>query len=1047
MIVRFFFLSLFLLLSYLPAALGQSCLPNGTTFSTQEDIDNFAVNHPGCTEIEGDVVIEGETITNLSGLNALTTIGRDFYIKQTDSLISLEGLENLTSIGNDLWIFDNVALKTLEGLEGLNELKGQLLISGNDSLVSLKGLENLTTVKGDIAISYNDSLKSFQGLERLKVVEGFLSIRDNFSLDSLTGLGGLDTIGQYLEIRNNYSLQSLAGVEQLKHINGSLDIRFNYSLRSLTGLENLEAVGDHLHIQNYSLASLMGLKSLKTIGGSCKLLDLHYLVNLNGLEQLDSIGSALIINNTDSLVSLSGLENLNTIGYDLEIQENTALTTLGSLENLSSINGSVLIQENPALLSLTGLERLEWIEDEMIIHNNSALTSVGNLAALRFIGDDFLITNNPALSTFGELKNLETINGRISISQNNMLASLPVFEKLDSIDQDIYIRENNALSSLAGLESLTYIGSTLSITSNDNLNSLTGLDHLRDIGYDLRISDNASLNNMQGLEKLERIGFNSVRTTETMIEINNNKALSSLTGLGSADLKFIPAPFGKLIIDILENPLLSNCSVASICNHLTNEGTADLNFSGNAANCNDADYVLKSCTQLPKVNYHFFYDVNLNKVKDIGEPYYLDAGIRLDPGAVFHYAGQSEEGGTVYLEAGAYEIAYDSTITPFWELTTDSASFHFTVDSTASCDTILFGLSPNREVPAMISHINAPPARCNEFIPFNVHLKNLGTTVASGILWFEIDENIEVSLFMPPIDTFIPPNRHGWYFYDLFPGQSLNRKVTIQIPGPPDFPVGEKLNFATYADFSGPAGQYQTHATSYNPEVRCSYDPNDKLVNPDRSTHETLFEEDFIYTIRFQNTGNDVAYDVVILDTLDANLDISTFRVLSTSHPKHLLTSLEADRYLSFNFKDIFLVDSTANFEESQGYVSYMISPIDGLAEQTEIHNTASIYFDQNPPVVTNTTENIMVSELTAIFELDGLEVRLYPNPVNDHLYLQSSQDFDGLIQLTDLRGHVLMQRRINGDTAIDLSQQSKGLYFLTLKIGEQMTTEKIIKF
>ena len=38
-------------------AFSQSCLPDGITFSSQAAIDNFQVNHPNCTEIEGDVFI------------------------------------------------------------------------------------------------------------------------------------------------------------------------------------------------------------------------------------------------------------------------------------------------------------------------------------------------------------------------------------------------------------------------------------------------------------------------------------------------------------------------------------------------------------------------------------------------------------------------------------------------------------------------------------------------------------------------------------------------------------------------------------------------------------------------------------------------------------------------------------------------------------------------------------------------------------------------------------------------------------------------------
>ena len=51
------------------------CLPEGITFTTQEQIDNFQVNYPGCTEIEGDVIISGEDINNLEGLNVVTDVG------------------------------------------------------------------------------------------------------------------------------------------------------------------------------------------------------------------------------------------------------------------------------------------------------------------------------------------------------------------------------------------------------------------------------------------------------------------------------------------------------------------------------------------------------------------------------------------------------------------------------------------------------------------------------------------------------------------------------------------------------------------------------------------------------------------------------------------------------------------------------------------------------------------------------------------------------------------------------------------------------------
>ena len=61
-------------------ALPQSYLPEGIEFTTQEQIDNFQTNNPGCTEIEGNIIILGNDITNLNGLSVATSIGGDINI-------------------------------------------------------------------------------------------------------------------------------------------------------------------------------------------------------------------------------------------------------------------------------------------------------------------------------------------------------------------------------------------------------------------------------------------------------------------------------------------------------------------------------------------------------------------------------------------------------------------------------------------------------------------------------------------------------------------------------------------------------------------------------------------------------------------------------------------------------------------------------------------------------------------------------------------------------------------------------------------------------
>ncbi|MCD4734712.1 MAG: hypothetical protein K8R53_01590, partial [Bacteroidales bacterium] len=111
----------FLVLAYLLLASvsSQPCFPEGIIFTTQEEIDNFQANNPGCTEIQGNVLIGFELdsdITNLDGLNVITAIGDSLKIKNNNALISIAGLSNLVSIENGLVIYNNDALTTLAGL-------------------------------------------------------------------------------------------------------------------------------------------------------------------------------------------------------------------------------------------------------------------------------------------------------------------------------------------------------------------------------------------------------------------------------------------------------------------------------------------------------------------------------------------------------------------------------------------------------------------------------------------------------------------------------------------------------------------------------------------------------------------------------------------------------------------------------------------------------------------------------------------------------------------------------------------------------------------
>ncbi len=109
------------------------------------------------------------------------------------------------------------------------------------------------------------------------------------------------------------------------------------------------------------------------------------------------------------------------------------------------------------------------------------------------------------------------------------------------------------------------------------------------------------------------------------------------------------------------------------------------------------------------------------------------------------------------------------------------------------------------------------------------------------------------------------------------------------------------------------------------------------------------------YSVSFENlpqaTAN--AEFVTITDELDPNLDPATLAVTASSSDS-TLTVERSGQTVTFRFTGIDLPPNITA-PEGQGFVSFAVRPRPGLAEGTEIRNTASIVFDFNPPILTPT--------------------------------------------------------------------------------------------
>ena len=207
-------------------ASAQPCLPGGITFTTQAEIDDFSTNYPNCTEIGGDVIIEGTTINNVKGLNAITSIDGNLEIFDCNALSSLSGLDNITTIEDNLILISNDILFSFLGLEGLKTIGGDFELRVNEKIIEFNGLDNLTSIGGTFWVWQNGSLSSFSGLE------------------SLTSIGEGLIVGIYgwpSGTWGNQNLASLSGLENLTSVSGDLQFVGNPNLRSLTGIDNIDA--------------------------------------------------------------------------------------------------------------------------------------------------------------------------------------------------------------------------------------------------------------------------------------------------------------------------------------------------------------------------------------------------------------------------------------------------------------------------------------------------------------------------------------------------------------------------------------------------------------------------------------------------------------------------------------------------------------------------------------------------------------------------------------------------------------------------------------
>ena len=551
------------------------------------------------------------------------------------------------------------------------------------------------------------------------------------------------------------------------------------------------------------------------------------------------------------------------------------------------------------------------------------------------------------------------------------------------------------------------------------------------------------------------ITVNNITGTVYYDENENKLQDASEYGLGNQKVLLLPDSIvaftdinGNYSFNVLDGDYTVQVFPEGYWELSSDSDTIQLTFPGSAAGGNDFGYRTNNITGT------IYYDENENKLQDASEYGLGNQKVLLLPDSIV----------TVTDINGNYSFNVldgDYTVQVFpegyWELSSDSDTIQLTFPGSVAGGND-FGYKTSSSAFGITSSLSSAATRCGFTVPFWLSYQNTGVGRADGRVKFLPDATTTFSsASITP--TVIDNDTLIWDFSDLRPNERRYIKLYYTMPGVSA--LGDTVRFIHLAEVIRAGNVVASSIDTLVSEIRCAYDPNDKTATPFGILDQnyTLKDEPISYRIRFQNTGTDTAFNIIVRDTLQADFDLNSFEVISNSHPMRTEINTQ-ERAIAFYFDNILLPDSIVDEPNSHGFINYRIKPKSGLADGTVVQNKAYIYFDFNPPIITNTTLNTLVDELpstvvasTSFEDISNL-VSVFPNPSNgDEVFVRMSNRVQENYQvvITDITGKLVYQgtiakRESLQDFRIDTSAMNGGIYILQIIQGKKRALKKLIK-
>jgi Leucine-rich repeat (LRR) protein len=329
---------------------------------------------------------------------------------------------------------------------------------------------------------------------------------------------------------------------------------------------------------------------------------------------------------------------------------------------------------------------------------------------------------------------------------------------------------------------------------------------------------------------------------------------------------------------------------------------------------------------------------------------------------------------------------------------------------------------------------------------YKIVYRNKGTNTQSGIVNLTFNDAVLDLVSANSVVSTQTLNNLSWNFSNLHPFESREIVFTLNVNAPTETPAvnsGDVLNYVTTISSTATETTPADNTFAYNQTVVNAFDPNEKVCLEGNTIAPAKVGDFVHYIIRFENDGTANAQNIVVKDMIDTTkFDIAT--LIPESGSATYTTRITNTNQVEFVFQNINLPFTAGT---NTGYVAFKIKTKPTLVLGNTFSNTASIYFDYNFPINTNTATTTVQALAIQDFEFNNY-FTLYPNPAKNVLNISTKSTIEvHSLTIYNLLGQVVLAiPNAQNLNSVDVSSLKTGNYFLKITSDKGSATEKFMK-